>query len=260
VRQEHRRWWEDHSASTGSSSSGSSSGEAAAKHSAAHWHCQPPCGWRAPPGSSSSSTTPLAAASAATFAREQQQLRLLLQQQHAGMAHQKAAGYVQVCVELQELLLQLEVLSAAAAGRTPQLPRLRVIRKAAGTDAAVQDEYSRGAMNSSASSSSSSSKMPAGLRFHSIPAAAVTCSAQDMVHDGLLAQYHGPAGRQWPGNNGLATMAWQQWPGNNGLATMAWQQWPGNNGLATMAWQAMAWQQCWCDLHYRVYRGSSRNM
>jgi hypothetical protein len=208
------------------------------------------------------------------------------------MAHQKAAGYVQVCVELQELLLQLEVLSAAAAGRTPQLPRLRVIRKAAGTDAAVQDEYSRGARNSSASSSSSSSssKMPAGLRFHSIPAAAVTCSAQDMVHDGLLAQYHGPAGRQWPGNNGLATMAWQQWPGNNGLATMAWQQWPGNNGLAgnglatmawqqqwpgnnnglaTMAWQqwpgnnglaTMAWQQCWCDLHYRVYRGSSRNM
>jgi hypothetical protein len=128
VRQQHSLA-EDHSAATFSSSSSSanrvgrvepsvllgsssSSSGSAAAHSV-QLSCQPPPGgWGAPPGSS---ITQLAAAAGAW---EQQQLRQLLQQ-HAGMGAQKAAGYVQMCYELQGLLFKLEELSAAAAGKAP---------------------------------------------------------------------------------------------------------------------------------------------
>jgi hypothetical protein len=234
VRQQHSPW-EDHSASTCSSSKGAA---AAAEHLASQLHCQqPPGGWAAPPGSSSSGSSSNKGAvavqlhcqqppggwgvppgssnallAAAADAWEQQQLRLLLQQ-HAGMAHQKAAGYVQVCVELQDMLLKLEELSAAAAGRAPQLPRLKVIRKVFVTDdvthlagpsnaASSRNASSRSSgANSSSASSSSSDEPLACLSFDSIPAVAATCSADDFVDEGLVAQHYGPLA-----GNGLATL------------------------------------------------------
>jgi hypothetical protein len=181
VQQQHDSW-EDHRVS-----SCSSNRRSAAEQSAVQLHCQPPDGgWSVLPGSSNEQPA----------AAWQQQLRLLLQQ-HAEISEEDAAACVQVCVELQEVLLQLEALSAAAAGREPQLPAVKVLRKASDA-AAVADDASHTAGHSSGPSSSSSAS---SSNASSIAAVAVTCSAHSLAQQGLAAQHCGPLAY-----NGLATV------------------------------------------------------
>jgi hypothetical protein len=217
----------DHTKQTFSSSNGPSTAQLLQQG------YQPPGEWGAIPVSSNEELA------AAEGAWEQQQLQRLLQQ-HAGMAQQQASSYVQVCVQLQELLLQLEQASAAAAGRVLQLPPLTVLRKISDDPATVggqhmdqqlagnKDSCSEGGATSSSTSTlsagsssssnerqtstntdcrcswsggSSSSQLLPGFSIDYAPTAALALDVSETVLSSLTVRHYGPLAV-----HGLATL------------------------------------------------------